>query len=321
VSGRATSRAVVSRRRRRTIVHHAAVALLVLAVLEIAAYAWTTRRAPRFEDYGALAALVAEIHLEGDGVIVSPRWAEPMVRRALGDDRFPLADVAPPDLGSYPTLVEVSLLGAAAPEAEGWRELERRARGPFVVRRLENPESRGSGVHGYDFVSALSPQAVEVEVADGRRCMWNPQATVVSGGLGGHPTFAPERFDCGGPFFHVGVTVIADENFRPRRCLWAHPPASGELVIRYRDVPLGARIVGHAGLQWIVERERSGAPVELVVRVAGQELARVIHADGDGWSRFEVDLGSHQKSRAEVVFAVSTPDYRHRHFCFEARSE
>ncbi len=42
-----------------------------------------------------------------------------------------------------------------------------------------------------------------------------------------------------GPYFNVGATVIADEEFRPRRCLWSHPFARGEIVTRFHHVPLG----------------------------------------------------------------------------------
>ena len=119
----------------------------------------------------------------------------------------------------------------------------------------------------------------------------------------------------------VGKTTIADETFSPRRCLWAHPPGRGELSIRFRDVPLGEQLVGHGGMYWIVERERAGAPVQLSVRIDGDEVGRVFHADGDGWARFSLPLGAHAgKSRALVEWRISSPDHRHRHYCFEARS-
>src|SRR6185312_11155566 len=93
----------------------------------------------------------------------------------------------------------------------------------------------------YDFVDHARPGDADVRNTDPEAaCPWNANAQIVAGGLGGHPTFPKERFECPiGVFFNVGVTVIADEEFRPRRCLWSHPPLRGEIVTRFHDVPLG----------------------------------------------------------------------------------
>ena len=143
---------------------------------------------------------------------------------------------------------------------------------------------------------------------------------IAAGGLGGHPTFPPERFECpSGIFFFVGVTVIADEEFRPRRCLWSHPPLTGEIVTRFHDVPLGKVIRGHGGLYWMTERELKGAPVTLTVRVDGDQVGSFTHRDGEGWKGFEMPLGAHAGQRArEVEIGVSSSNYKDRHFCFEA---
>jgi hypothetical protein len=262
---------------------------------------------------------VARLRHEGDLVVMAPRWAEPMARRALGDAVMPLRDLGRPDESGYRHAVEVSALGARDPALAGWRELDRVEAGDFVVRRLESPGPRPAV---FDFVDELGPERVAVAMEPGGPCGFREHAALAAGGLGGHPTFPARRFDCpGGLFFHVGVTAIADQEFRARRCLWAHPPAHGEIVLRYRDVPLGDAIVGHGGLYWIIERERDGAPITLRVAVDGEELGRVVHHDGDGWAGFELPLGAHARTTAgEVLFAVSSPDYRHRHFCFEARS-
>jgi hypothetical protein len=90
-------------------------------------------------------------------------------------------------------------------------------------------------------------------------------------------------------------------------------------VIGYRDVDLGEVIAGHSGMYWIIERELTGAPVTLRVRVNGEPIGEVVHVDGQGWAGFELGLGSHANARAaQVEFAVSSPNHQHRHFCFEA---
>ncbi len=294
-------------------------ALPLVGVVELLADQYFATRAPSFRQYARLAEPVARLRQAGDLVVVAPRWAEPLARSALGDEVMPLSDIARPDLSGYGTAVEVSVLGQRDPELAGWRELRRETRGGFVIRKLENPAPAPTVL---DFVEALSPARAEVWIPGPTRCPWRANAPVLAGGLGGHPTFPRQRFQCrGSGFFNVGVTVIADQDFRARRCLWAHPPRRGELVIRYRDVALGDAIVGHGGLYWIVERERRGAPIELRIRVNGDEVGRTTHRDGDGWSAFEMQLGDHARTTgASVEFAVSSSDHRHRHFCFEART-
>jgi hypothetical protein len=72
-------------------------------------------------------------------------------------------------------------------------------------------------------------------------------------------------------------------------------------------------------MYWIIERERKGAPVTMKVRVDGDEIGSYEHRDGEGWKAFSFALGSHARAAAATIeFAVSTRNYRDRHFCFEA---
>lgn len=290
----------------------------LLGLVELGAHVFFSRRAPTSDDWAAVKAPVAAMKQPGDLVIVAPPWADPAARHALGDALMPIRDAARPDETRYAAALEIAILGQRAGELAGWTEVAREQQGDFVLRRLLNP---APAAVVFDFVDALRPPRVDVRGTDPPiDCPWNPRARIAAGGLAGHPTFPAERFQCpSGLFFNVGVTVIADEEFRPRRCLWSHPLRRGELVTRFRDVPLGRVIRGHAGMYWMVERERSGAPVTLTVRVDGDVIGAATHADGDGWSAFELPLGPHAGApSAEVEFAVTTPDYNHRHYCFEA---
>jgi hypothetical protein len=294
----------------------AAVPLLGLA--ELGAHLWLAKRPPSFDDWYAVAEPVRALRQAGDLVVIAPAWADPAARRALGDELMPLRDVARPDVTRYAHAIEVSILGERAPELRGFRELERREVGKFLLRRLESPAPARVV---YDFTDHLGPEAADVRGTDPPlTCAWNPHAAVAASGSFGHPTFPAARFECpGGVFFNVGVTVIADEELRPRRCIWSHPFARGEIVTRFHDVPLGGVIRGHGGMYWIVERERRGAPVTLTVRVDGDRVGSVVHRDGDGWAGFEMPLGAHAgAAKAEVEFAVSSTDHRDRHYCFEA---
>jgi hypothetical protein len=288
--------------------------LPLVGLVELAAHLHLRGRAPSMNAYAALSEPVEAMRGAGDLVVASPPWAEPLV---LGAVPVGLGEAAPAEDEAYRTAVEVSLFGDRGERLSSWRTLEEQRVGPFTVRRLENPAPRPAG---FDFVDGLSPTNAEVHFDD-QLCPWTSSAPVVAGGLGGHPAFPAHRFSCGErPWFNVSETVIADERYRPRRCIWAHPPARGELTIRYRGIDLGERLVGHGGMYWIVERERRGSPVSLTISIEGEELARVLHRDGDGWSRFDVPLGPWAGRRdATVTFGVSAPDYRDRHFCFEAR--
>lgn len=293
-------------------------ALPIVGVCELLAHFIASASAPRSQDWAALERPLEALRREGEPIVVTPRWAEPLVRQQLGAARFPLAEVARPDADRFEAVVEISVDGDRAPETADWIAEQQVDAEALTIRRLNNPRPR---LPRADFVD-LVPRA-EVRFGEpARRCTWNPNARVAAGGLGGHPTFPAARFECpGSVFFNVGVTVIADEHFLPRRCIWAHPPAAGDLVLRFSDVDLGEEIVGHGGMYWMVERTRAGAPVRLRVSVDDTPVGEVVHEDGDGWRSFALPLGDRSgREGAEVEFAVSSADFRHRHFCFEAVS-
>lgn len=303
-------------RARRLWWRYAVVALPLIGIGEVGAHIFQVARAPRFDDYAALEGPVRALYQPGDLIVSAPRWSEPMVRRALGDTMMPLAHVARPDDDGFVAAIEISTLGERDATFDGWREIEQRSVGGFVVRRLENPTPEP---FVFDFVDATDANVTVV--SDGRRCGWRDNSAPLAGGLGGNPTFPARRFVCGGsPFYSVGVTVIADQDFRPRRCIWAHPPAHGVLRITHHRAPLGQHIVGHGGLYWMIERELRGAPIRLSVEVAGETIGTFVHRDGDGWSRFAWPLGRHAGTSADVSWVIESDDNAHRHFCFEART-
>lgn len=295
-------------------------AVPVAGLLELGLHGWFAARPPAFGDWAQIREPVLTFADASAPVIVAPRWAEPMARQALGDERMPLAHVARADTSRFALAVELSILGERAPELEGWTEEARETHGKFTLRRLRNPRARPVVT---DFVERARPPFAEVWTSKPREaCKWNEHARTMSGGLGGNPTFPARRFECpSGVFFHVGETVIADENFVARRCLWSHPPKDGEIVTRFRDVALGDTIEGHGGLYWVLERELRGAPIVVTVRVNGDEIGKAEHYDGQGWAPFTFPLGAHAKAaHADVEIGVSSPNYMHRHFCFEATS-
>ncbi|MBN2196676.1 MAG: hypothetical protein JW751_27940 [Polyangiaceae bacterium] len=294
-------------------------AVPLVGLAELGAHQWLAGRAPSVAEWEALRGEVAALRKEDELVVVAPAWAEPLARHAFGDAMMPLPQVARADTTPFAYAIEVSALGARAPETLGWRVLDEHRSGRFRLRRLENPAPAGVT---FDFTAAFSPDRVRVVDAAGQdTCSWNPAAPPVAGGLHGHVAFPAARFVCpGGMFFFVGVTVSEDERYRPHRCVWAHPPEGSPRRIRYRDVPLGERVQGHTGLSWFLMRDGAGTPITLTVRVDGDSLGTVVHRDQEGWRHFALATGRHAGTRAEVEFEIASERAVARHFCFHADS-
>jgi hypothetical protein len=294
------------------------VVIACLGLLELGFQLHFSRAAPGIDSWKALKAEVAGLLAPGTLVVVAPEWAEPNARLALGSELMPLGHVARPDESGFERALEISILGERAPALKGWRlEAERRS-GGFVLRSLLNPNVVPVS---YDFLAHLEPPSASVRVLrDGapEPCPWG-NAKVSNGDLGGHPTYPRRRFSCrGAEWSMVGATVIEDQNYRPRQCIWAHPSNVGTLEIHFDAVPLGAVISGYGGLPYLFEREWHGTPVELDVLVAGQLIGTFKHTDGEGWKRFELDTSAFAGRSEPVDFRVRSRSIKERQFCFQA---
>jgi hypothetical protein len=289
----------------------------LVGLVELAAALHQPRRAPTVEEWHAVRGAVAGLRKADELVVVAPRWAEPNARHAFGDELMPFRDVARPDESAYARAIEVSILGERAPELSGFRSVSERKEGKFVVRVLENP--RPARVV-YDFLDHVEGATVLDLTPTGEKpCRWNPAAPREAGGLHGTPAFPARRHQCSGASWHfVGVTAVEDEEWRGRRCLWAHPPSGATLVIRFPDVPLGDVVRGYGTLPYWTEREKRGAPVEMEVRAGGVSLGSYTHADGEGWKPFELQLREQARKRADVEFRVRSSRTQYREFCFQA---
>lgn len=292
----------------------------LLGLGELAAHYHFAARAPGSDEWSALAPAVAAFRRNAELVIAAPSWADPLARASLGESLMPLRDVARPDDTRYARAIEISLLGQHAPELAGWTELERRSVGRFTLRKLDNPRSAAVL---FDFVDAIGPGRVDAregEESAERECRWSDRARVVTGGLPGPLTFPSRRFVCSGSEEQfVGVTVLDDQNYRPRRCIWAHPPASGALRVVFHGVPLGKSLYGYAGLTYLLTRDGAGTPVELSALIEGERVGRMVHRDESGWEHFEFPVGTH-RGTVDVTFEVKSASASNRGFCFAADS-
>jgi hypothetical protein len=290
----------------------------LLGLGELGAHLYFAYRPPNEEQWRQAAPRLAALRKPGDLVVVAPHWAEPAARMVLGDAVMPLRDVARPDESRYPTALEISVVGEHSKLTRGWQELEKHSLPKFEVRRLKNPQYQEVL---YDFVDHVNgtDAAAWLHNVDNRTCTWTENAALFAGGLGGAPTFPAQRFVCPGAMhLFVGVTVVEDEQYLPRRCIMMHAPSAGSIEVQFHDVPLGKEIRGHSGMRMIVERELAGAPILLEVFVDGQEVGHDEHVDGQFWKPWSIPLGSFAGKRGEVLFKVSSPHDSQRQMCWEA---
>jgi hypothetical protein len=289
--------------------------LPVLGVAELGLHQYFATRAPGFEAYAALAPELTKLKRPGMPVVVTPAWAEPLVRQAA-PEAFPIAELTRPDNTAFSRFLEVSLLGSHAPALAELPVLETRQHGAFTLRVHDNP--RATPVR-FDFVTAVGSGEVEVfNDIEGERtpCKLNEHARPTTGGLHGPVTRPQARFECLGGGV-VAVTLIEDESYRPHRCILVDPIERGEVVLRFSSVPESAQLVGFVGKSAFRARGLGGVSLDLRVREAERELGqhRVIVADG--WSRFELPRSAPFGTVEVAVGRFSLPE----DFCFalEAR--
>ncbi len=309
---------------RRILAVLAAAIVPAVAALELVGEAAVATRAVSAAEWDRVAIATTTLSRGGALVVVVPRWAEPHLRQRLGDDVMPIAHLARSDTARFPFAVEVGLHGEHAADLARFDPVEETVVGPFVVRRLAN---RTSERVLFDFVDGLRPPDASVRGTDPEvHCAWSARSRVIAGGLGGRPALPRERFECPGPpWAAVAVTVVADQSMLPRRCIWAQPFDDGDKVLRFERVPLAGarRLVGHHGMEWLMERDGAGAAVTLEARMDGASLGRAVHREGDGWSSFAFDLpakaaeGGDDRT-ATFELAVSGGPSTSRHLCVEA---
>ncbi|MGC4087834.1 MAG: hypothetical protein QM756_08045 [Polyangiaceae bacterium] len=276
-------------------------------------------RAPLLSEWVELQPHVQAARDHGQLVVVAPAWAEPLARQAFGDELFPLEDVGRADVSAYPAAIEVSLFGERAAELSAFKEESSDVFGKFTLRTLKNPAPEPVL---YAFTDHVRPNDLFVVEWNGeaeRSCDFTRNAPSSAGGLGGHNAYPRERFRCSGgePFF-AGVTVMDDQNYRPRRCLYAHPPLNANLHLRFPRVPVGKRIRGYVGESFLIARDAVDASVELGVFVDGREIGHREIKIWEGFTAFDFPLPTMAALTMEVTFQVGSKAARDREFCIQA---
>ncbi len=142
------------------------------------------------------------------------------------------------------------------------------------------------------------------------------------GGLGRGALWPKDRLQCGPqPWLFVGETVLEDLDLQPRRCVWQHPVSGEPVRTTLRNVPLGERLVLHAGLYYVHERPLTGGTVEVEVELDGESIGTMVHRDGDGWKRLEVSTETRargDRARGDVTIEVRADQPDMRTLCWAA---
>jgi len=293
--------------------------LLPLACVELVGSLVVRARVPDANDWNVAAEAVASEWQEGDAVTVAPRWADPLLREAMGralGERFDRSIAGSPGLDGDTRLWAFSIRGHDSPLlGEGTFEHE----ATYGRVRVERRRLPGRLVL-FDFVDKLE----SASATRGERSCSLTHARASGGGLGAGPVMAASHFSCGGDV--NGETVIEDLHFEPRRCISMRPSGMGSVTLRYDDVPLGEALVLHAGLHWVDERhhiepEHTGAPVMLSVIAGERSLGELTHRDGDGWASYTIAVPEELRgTRQPLSFVVQSEQSHDRSFCWAGRS-
>jgi len=285
-----------------------------VALLEVGAQPLIRAAVPDDDAWKSAADFVRARYRPTDRIVAAPLWVDPIVRHHLGD-LLSFSMAAPSDSAGIDRVWELSVRGAVSRSDPP--DIEEDFGGVWVRMWRLSPENIE-----YDFVDHVTQAEVELVGPEGPgRCPYR-KVRPDRGGLGRGPMPPDSRFVCDGrrPWLWVGQTVLADLELRPRQCISQHPAGLEPFRVTFFDVPLGDRLVVHAGIDYTAERQQIYSPVTLRVFIDDQLAGELVHHDGDGWSRTEVDTSELGPGPSTVRFETTTTDPKARLFCWAASS-
>jgi hypothetical protein len=288
----------------------------VVGLLELLAHVVQAHAVVPASDWQAARGYVEARAKPEDLVVFSPWWADPVGRERFGASIATFDREGRGDDSRFPRAFEVSIRGSHLPELDGWIRSDAARFGGVTVTTLTNP---GRQPVIDDLVSAVEPSRLRVWRVDGSReseCAY-VRGAAQAGALGFGPAVPGDRFACGGAF--VGVSVMADLDYRPRRCIYAPPPGPGSrLRLRFLGVRMGRELFGHHGIYVEAERNKTGSPVTIRFTNGDSVVGTVVHHDGDGWKAFEFDTSDLAGQTVDLDAEISAPATDRRMYCFEA---
>jgi hypothetical protein len=289
----------------------------LIGLVELAAH--TVQSCSRIDesDWRAARDYVATQATGDDLVAFAPRWVDPIGREFFGPSLATLEREARADETRFARAFEVSIRGAHIDALAGWRRSAEQRFGAVRVTTWENPARSPVIVDLVSRAEARQMQASLVQAGGEQPCSF-VRTGPISGGLGFGPALPGEHAACPGGGF-VGVSVAADLEYHPRRCIYAPPPGPGGLRrLRFPGVRMGQSLRGHHAIYVEAERAKTGAPVMIACHVGDSLIGEAVHRDGEGWKGFEFDTSSLAGTEVELVADIASSSSDRRLYCFEA---
>lgn len=284
------------RRRRSAVV---VTGLIVLLAGVETVHAWVAPSlAPTDGDWRAAAAQVRAGFRQGDLVVAAPAWADPLMRRELGD-LLPVAVAGRMDSARFGRVWEISQRGARAPDTAGGRVVAGARHGALSVKLWEKPHERVV----FDFVAGWQRAALSVLTPDrGELPCWPAQ----------------ERFQCGEGTSLAPEVLEIDTTLRDG--LGVEPHERTTTVLEYPDVPLGHTLAVAAGLHNVWLRKAGDGKVSVRVLVDGRELGALEATSMSGWTLRRFDTAAWAGRQGKVRFEITTDKAHARHLGLAAEA-
>jgi hypothetical protein len=288
-----------------------------VALVELALHVKQVDSVAPASDWKAAKAEVEKRAKPEDLVAFAPQWVDPIGREYFGDKIATLEREGYPDVTRFPRAIEVSIRGEHLADLAGWRETDHTTVGAVRVTTFENPSPVALKD---DLLRHSGKPDMHVSIVDpnGERECGFGRFGVQTGGLGFGPAVPSLRYQCGGGAV-VGITILPDLEYRPRRCLYA--PAQGPnatVKLRFDSIAFGKVLHGHHGLYAEAERDQKGAPVAIAFRSGDKTFGKLVHRDGEGWKGFELDTSELAGQTAELIAEITSSSRDRRMYCFEA---
>ncbi|HEY3253175.1 MAG TPA: hypothetical protein VGJ91_04470 [Polyangiaceae bacterium] len=295
-------------------------AVPLLGLAELGASVYFSRRFPELDEWQALETEVRALKQDKDLIVIAPEWAEPLARTAFGDSLMPIADVARADEADYRRAIEVEALGEVNPLVADWPVSARKQLGKFALVTRSNPRFKPALFVLTDHAEP-SYLSVSERAANGQTtpCSYGMRPPSSASGLLARPASPRQRFSCGPtePDF-VGSTIIDDQNYRARRCLWANPAPGGQLTLNFASVPLKDQLYGYIGFSFFRFRDPGWPAVTVSFAIDGVQLGTHAHLPESGWQPFQFQTTQFGAGPHEVRMEISGAQSHELELCFYA---
>jgi hypothetical protein len=292
-------------------------AIPVVGVIELVLHVKQTSEVASDADWEAAKKAIASEVGPDDLVIFAPFWVDPVGREHFGDALAGVRREARPDETRYARAFEVGIRGEHREELEGWKKTSERTFGRVTVGVYENPAFVKPKLDLVDLIAPDRATVTRVE-ASGAEAPCNfqigqgqpgglsvPQGTAVPGA----------KFNCQGGGW-VGVAVLHAMDHHPHMCIFVSPAgANASVRVTFKNVTFANAIHGHSGVQWIDDRNASGAVTTLAWSAFGRPIGANPHRTGVGWTGYEFPTHELAGKKGDLVAEIAGTQ---GHYCFEA---